>query len=316
MPRFSIIIPVYNSEAYLHTCLDSVCKQSFADYEVLCIDDGSTDSSKQILERYQETYPFLYVCSIPNSGPSVARNKGLDLAKGEYILFCDSDDWFEGCNVLSCLDAYIAACGNNADCVFFPGNTNWGGNVAKSPDYEEHIFAEGWELLTYYCNNSGYLFFGALYAFAYRREVLETFHLRLDTSITYGEDRLWVFDFLDKAKKSIVYSKPCYFYNVHTGSLVSLMSEGKSDNKYANEPLRCAEMLWERKWSHKKNAQVVRYISRFYRAQIVSAACHGTKKRIKYKKLLFAEPESWKYMLKSVILCLSPYLYRKLFASK
>ncbi len=223
MPRFSIIIPVYNSEAYLAKCLDSVCRQSLADYEVWCINDGSTDGSLQILERYEIAYPFLHIYSIPNSGPSAARNKGLDLARGEYILFCDSDDWLEGTDVLARLDAYIAQCGNDADCVFFPGDTNWGGNAAKSPDYEEQTFAEGWDLATQYCNNSGFLFFGALYAYCYRRSLIEKWHLRLDTAISYGEDRLWVFDFLDKAQKSIVYSKPCYFYNVRPGSLMTQM---------------------------------------------------------------------------------------------
>ena len=105
--RFSIIIPVYNSEDYLQKTLDSICQQDFSDFEIICINDGSVDSSRSILIEYKKKYHNIILYDQPNSGPSVARNKGLELATGEYVLFCDSDDWFERITILSELNNYL-----------------------------------------------------------------------------------------------------------------------------------------------------------------------------------------------------------------
>ena len=93
MPRLSIIIPAYNAESYLPKCLDSIFSQDFSDYEVLCIDDGSTDGTPALLERYATQRPNLHILKQPNQGMATARNLGLDNATGDYILFIDSDDW-------------------------------------------------------------------------------------------------------------------------------------------------------------------------------------------------------------------------------
>lgn len=92
---FSIIVPVYNSQEFLHKCLDSLVNQTLHDIEIICIDDGSTDDSLSIIREYANTDNRIIVITQQNSGPSVARNKGLSIAKGEYILFVDSDDWLE-----------------------------------------------------------------------------------------------------------------------------------------------------------------------------------------------------------------------------
>lgn len=91
--KFSIIIPVYNVEAYLHQCLDSVLCQDFSDWEAVCVNDGSTDGSAAILEDYVAKDARFRLVTQPNGGLSAARNAGLDAAQGEYILFLDSDDW-------------------------------------------------------------------------------------------------------------------------------------------------------------------------------------------------------------------------------
>ena len=92
---FSVIIPVYNVEPYLRQCLDSVLNQTFADWEAVCVDDGSTDRSAAILEDYSEKDPRIKVISQTNRGLSAARNTGMDAAQGDYVVFLDSDDWLE-----------------------------------------------------------------------------------------------------------------------------------------------------------------------------------------------------------------------------
>ena len=104
--KVSVIIPVYNSEAYLEATLQSAASQTIQQIEILCMDDGSTDSSMEILKRWAAADPRIGVFRQENAGPSVARNRLLDLARGEYIFFLDSDDILEF-NVLQ--DAYMKA---------------------------------------------------------------------------------------------------------------------------------------------------------------------------------------------------------------
>jgi len=95
MPKISVIIPVYNTEKYLRECLDSVLNQIFQDFEIICINDGSTDNSLQILNEYAKKDERIKVISQKNKGAGAARNQGLKIAKGEYLAFLDGDDFFE-----------------------------------------------------------------------------------------------------------------------------------------------------------------------------------------------------------------------------
>ncbi len=91
--KISIIIPVYNTEKYLRQCFESVFRQTFSEYEIICVNDGSTDSSQEIIEMYKERNDFIKnITYKKNYGPSIARNAGLKVATGKYILFLDSDD--------------------------------------------------------------------------------------------------------------------------------------------------------------------------------------------------------------------------------
>lgn len=95
MPKISVIVPVYNTEKYLHRCIDSILAQTFTDFELLLIDDGSKDSSGAICGEYASKDSRVRVFHKENGGVSSARNLGLDNAKGEWITFCDSDDYVE-----------------------------------------------------------------------------------------------------------------------------------------------------------------------------------------------------------------------------
>lgn len=92
---FSIIVPVYNVEKYLVRCIESVINQTFKDFECILIDDGSLDNSGNICDEYSLKDSRIVVVHQNNAGVSAARNTGLNIAKGEYICFCDSDDWLE-----------------------------------------------------------------------------------------------------------------------------------------------------------------------------------------------------------------------------
>ena len=95
MTKVSIIIPVYNAEKHLHKCLDSIINQTYKNIEIICINDGSTDNSLQILEEYAQKDRRIKIINQENKGVSVARNIGIKFTQTEYIMFVDSDDWIE-----------------------------------------------------------------------------------------------------------------------------------------------------------------------------------------------------------------------------
>ena len=95
MISVSVIIPVFNAEKYLSQCLDSIVNQTLTNIEIICVDDGSTDTSFQILKEYEEKDSRVIVLSKSNAGAGTARNEGLKIAKGKYLSFLDADDFFE-----------------------------------------------------------------------------------------------------------------------------------------------------------------------------------------------------------------------------
>lgn len=117
MPQISVVVPVYNVEKYLRECLDSLANQTFEDFEVICVNDGSDDSSPDILEEYASEDERFKIVSQENKGLSGARNTGMNYIKGRYLLFLDSDDWLE-LNALELL--YNHANALNSEMVIFP----------------------------------------------------------------------------------------------------------------------------------------------------------------------------------------------------
>lgn len=94
-PKLSIIIPIYNAERYLERCMDSICAQTMTDYEVLLVDDGSTDRSAAICDEYERRDSRVRAIHKPNGGAGSARNAGIEAARGAYLAFPDADDWFD-----------------------------------------------------------------------------------------------------------------------------------------------------------------------------------------------------------------------------
>ncbi len=94
-PKISVIVPVYNVEQYLKKCLDSILSQTFSNIEIICVNDGSTDKSRKILEEYKKKDSRIIIVDKENGGLSSARNAGMKIAKGEFFSFIDSDDWVD-----------------------------------------------------------------------------------------------------------------------------------------------------------------------------------------------------------------------------
>lgn len=124
IPIASVIMPVYNAEKYLHKCLGSLKEQTLKNIEIICVDDGSSDESLNILKQYANTDKRFVILKQQNSGAAAARNNGMAIAKGKYIIFLDSDDYFH----IELLEKSLTKAKNfNADIVIFKAlsfNTN------------------------------------------------------------------------------------------------------------------------------------------------------------------------------------------------
>ena len=115
--KISIIVPVYNTEKYLSKCLNSLINQTHKNLEIICINDGSTDSSYDVLTRYARSDKRIIIHNQQNRGPSATRNVGLEIATGNYIVFVDSDDWLDW---NTCENALRAVLMHDADVVLWP----------------------------------------------------------------------------------------------------------------------------------------------------------------------------------------------------
>lgn len=213
MPTFSIIVPVYNAEKTLRRCLDSLLAQSFQDFEVLMVENGSKDGSNAICREYAANDPrFVLYASRENRGPSGARNSGLDHAKGTYTAFLDSDDFVEP-NYLEVLHEAFT----QADVVFFGyhqicvDGTFLGDHVphiAENTGYYETLIALQKQDL-----------FGYTWIKAFRSDVIGV--CRFSEALNLMEDEVFACEVLTTPSRIAVVSKPILSYVTgNAGSLI------------------------------------------------------------------------------------------------
>jgi len=138
MPKISVIIPVYNVEKYLRQCLDSVVNQTLKDIEIICVNDGSTDNSQQILEEYAKKDKRIKLINQENQGQSVARNVGIKVSSGEFVSFIDSDDLLPTNDILEIL--YNKAVENNVKICGGEFSDFSNSSYDYKQDYESTLF--------------------------------------------------------------------------------------------------------------------------------------------------------------------------------
>jgi len=205
MSLVSVIIPVYNSEMFLEDCLISVLDQTYSDLEVIVINDGSTDSSARVCDAMAESDPRINVIHTQNQGVSQARNTGIDLSNGEYIVFVDSDDKMDQDGIEVMVNALVE---NDADLVvtgFVEHNIETGISEVQSSRYAGLYDAE--LIRNNILNDS---FFGknknnletSCWAKLFKREIIERHKIKFDPLLNYGEDTLFVFEYMLVAKSS------------------------------------------------------------------------------------------------------------------
>lgn len=215
----SIIIPVYNAERTLCKCIDSILGQDFNNYEIILVNDGSKDSSLDICNEYGSKHHNISVINQNNAGVSSARNAGLDVAKGYWITFIDSDDYIEN-GFFNCLDTY------NEDLIILNSK-----NLSLTGDMSDSLFSKKnkqlhnknsiTQFLSTYIDSSLYR---APWAKFYKKELIKD--IRFDTNMKIGEDSHFVFRYLCNIKTMSYLGSNAHY--------VLRLSEQESNVKYSS----------------------------------------------------------------------------------
>lgn len=206
MPKVSIIIPIYNTEKYLRKCLDSIVTQTFADFEAILVDDGSTDSSGIICDEYATNDSRFVVLHKQNEGVSSARNKGIELAKGEWITFVDCDDWIDS----HFLESFVIS----EDChekLIIGGCTRFGdyGGVLGPKNMESIEIKK--QLSGIWNDLNGFIYWYPWGKMFDRETIIEN-GIRFDSSMFYSEDFVFILEYLNVISSFQTINKYEYHY--------------------------------------------------------------------------------------------------------
>jgi glycosyltransferase involved in cell wall biosynthesis len=212
---FSIIVPVYNVEKFLNRCLDSIVSQDYQDYEVIIIDDGSTDGCPQICDEYAASYEKIKVIHQLNGGLSKARNVGMENANGEFIIFIDSDDWIDVCSLKSFAEILTH---NNVDLLI--GKAKTIDDQGNTQDKVVYRTPQGrYAIKNYLDQLKDTQTYTACAPFTiYRRAFLQMNELHFTEGLIH-EDEVWTPSVLLSAKSVYVSDVYFYFHYIRMGSI-------------------------------------------------------------------------------------------------
>lgn len=203
IPEISVIVPVYNTEKWLRRCIDSILAQTFSDFELLLIDDGSTDSSGTICDEYAEKDSHVRVFHKPNGGVSSARNFGLDNARGAWITFVDSDDWIGPLYIENLINQpgkdfhlslfWIEHSDNSSNA--YAGRAIYNQELSQQQSID-FLTSRLWNI----CSN------------LYRNDIIKSSNLRFKERLSMGEDTFFNYGYLANSKSISICKNFDYHY--------------------------------------------------------------------------------------------------------
>ncbi|MCR5742966.1 MAG: glycosyltransferase family 2 protein [Lachnospiraceae bacterium] len=206
--KVSVIIPAYNAEKTLDKCLESVTNQTHRDLEIIVVNDGSTDQTESVVDRFRERDDRIKYFAQKNSGVSHARNVGLDAAYGETVMFVDSDDYIEPDMVECFLQMYdgspVMVCG---------------GYIKEKPDG------------TIVRTETGRFFRSYSTCKMYVTDIIKNNHIRFDEKISLQEDAIFVLDYVYASRNCVVVDKPLYHYVWNAKSLSARYSPSLEESE-------------------------------------------------------------------------------------
>ena len=278
-PLISIVVPVYNSDKYLIKCLDSLCNQTFKDFEILLIDDGSSDKSGEICDEYAKKFSNIVVIHKNNEGVSVARNTGIKNANAPWICFVDSDDWVENNYLCTFADA-IGSADYISQSIVKDNDTI--GVSALLFDYKDDNFSiSDCKIATYRILHNG-----VPYAKLFKTSVIIENGIYFDKRISFHEDHIFVLKYLSYINNIQLLKLHPYHYIYHgSGSLSSRYNDSEELIVSSDEMVKQVDLL-----RYKLSPDIESYINNLLRSygqyQLICAC-----KNVKYSnyKIIFKE---------------------------
>lgn len=219
MAKVSIIVPAYNAQNTIGRCLDSILKQTYSDFELLVMDDGSRDDTPRILDEYAASDARIRVIHKANSGVSDTRNQALDLASGEYIQFLDADDWITP----DATRLFVRTMEDNPTCdmVIADFYRVVGKNLSQKGDIEEEHLLTREEYADEMMKSPADFYYGVLWNKFFRRSIIEEYQLRMDARLDWAEDFIFNMEYVLHTDHIYALKAPVYYYVKTEGSLVS-----------------------------------------------------------------------------------------------
>ena len=223
MPKLSVIVPVYNTEKYLRECIDSILAQTFTDFELILVDDGSTDGSGAICDEYADKDPRVQVIHQKNGGITVARKSGVRNATGEYVTFVDSDDWIDK-NMYRIMLADEVA---DIRICHLVKATSTGvfemSGFVEPGHYDKRKLEENfYPTMLFDYDHCGPAVPPSLCNKLIRTEIIRNVIVNVDDSITYGEDALCSYACMLDARQIIVIDQGLYYYRQNMESVTNV----------------------------------------------------------------------------------------------
>lgn len=262
MDKVSIVVPVYNKEACLARCVDSVLAQKYADFTLILVDDGSKDGSLALCRRYEAADHRIRVVAKENGGVSTARNAGIDASTGEYILFLDADDWWEP-DFLETMIPLAQRCGRTVMpmcAMFYCGET--ARPVLFSEEAEVTLGQDG----IYEIYRRHYL--NMLWNKVFLGDIIRQQEIRFPVGIHWGEDKLFILEYLRNISGYHILNRPLYHYDVSDGGLDTRF---KADELQLNEMLHQALFTYEQTLENPSRPMHLMLCREYMRVQVEGA---------------------------------------------
>ena len=260
MKTISVIVPVYNTKKELPRCIESICKQTYKDLEIICIDDGSSDGSGQILEEFQAKDNRIQVIHKENGGESSARNTGLKMSAGEYIASCDCDAWIDP-------DMYEVLAGelereriDMAASGWYKETDSSSQEIKNEQPVSKQIFGRD-ELLRYLYRRDSYRGFAYMWDKLYRREILKDKKgnwILFREDLRLGGDVLYLAEIALNVKRAKYVDRSFYHYYQRTESGCHTRDVNK-----LHDWLKAYELVLQRFGEEQVDDRIMDYVKRF-----------------------------------------------------
>ena len=277
--KISIIVPVYNVEKYLERCLDSLVNQTLKEIEIICVNDGSIDSSGEILQKYKNKDNRIVILNQENQGISVVRNNALKVATGEYVGFVDSDDWVD---LNFCEKMYNSAKKYSADIAIC-------GIIKTSKKYEQKILSyteekvyENTEEKFLVCDipDKSYV-----WNKIYKREKLTSSRINFIPNVIY-EDIVFIPKILHFMDKLVTVPDTNYYYFRHKHSLVRKKNKkAKSDLIYSKKIIK--------DFMHEQNIDIEKFSTKVKKYSLFGITLFKTKTKMDKKEHILLNYIKW-----------------------